>query len=248
MMIFDWFKDKVAVIPIEGNISGSQGMGLLPNMMQSSVSKAEDYLEKVRENDKYKGLILEINSPGGSPYKSKKLADMIDKLNVFKVAVIEEQAASGAYWIASACDMIVSDDLSNVGGVGTISIRPDFSDMMDKLGIKMDVEGRGKFKDEGLPFSHPSEEEKEHREDVVEEINEMFKEYIKKNREIKDEDVFESKVYLGREAKKAGLVDHLGDRDTALRLFENRTGIKKYKVKDFRKEMEKGPSLLSLLR
>jgi len=248
-MIFDWFKDKVAILPLEGPITESQGMGLFPSFMQSSISRMEEYLEEIEEDKKYKGLILEINSPGGSPYKSRQLARKISNLNIFKVALIEEQGTSGAYWIANSCDVIVADELSSVGGIGTISIRPDFTDFLDKFGIKMDVQEEGKYKDEGMPFSKVTEEEKEHRKKMIKEINDMFKRYIKSKRDInKGSEAFEGKVFLGTKAKKEGLVDYLGGRNKSLQILQKRTGLKDFVVKDFKEEINKRPSLLDLLR
>lgn len=247
-MIFDWFKDKIAIIPIKGPIMEGQG-GLLGSLGGSSVSQAENILEKIADKSRYKALILEINSPGGSPYKSRNLARKIERLDLFKVALIEEQCASGGYWIASSCDVIVADELSSVGGVGTISIRPDFSDLLDRLGIKFDIQSEGEFKKEGMPFSKMTEEGKEHRKEMVSETNNIFKEQIKKRRGIDEEsEVFEGKVFLGREAKKVDLVDYLGDKKKAVKIVEKNLGSKDLKVKDFSEEMRRGPSLLDLIR
>ena len=247
-MIFDWFKDKIAIIPIKGPIMEGQG-GLLGSLGGSSVSQAENILEKIADKSRYKALILEINSPGGSPYKSRNLARKIERLDLFKVALIEEQCASGGYWIASSCDVIVADELSSVGGVGTISIRPDFSDLLDRLGIKFDIQSEGEFKKEGMPFSKMTEEGKEHRKEMVSETNNIFKEQIKKRRGIDEgSEVFEGKVFLGREAKEVGLVDYLGDKKMAVKIVEKKLGSKDLKIKDFSEEMRRGPSLFDLIR
>ncbi len=247
-MIFDWFKDKLAIIPVEGPIMEGQG-GLMGSFSPSSVGQSEKYLDKIKDNDKYKALILKINSPGGSPYKSKQLANKVSKLDMYKVALIGEQGASGAYWLASSCDKIIADELSSVGGVGTISVQPDLSDFLDNLGIKMDIESEGKFKDEGMPFTKTSKEGKEHRKKMVREINELFKDQIKHQRNIsEDSEVFEGKVFLGKDAKRIGLVDHLGDEEKAVRIIEKETGLKDLKKKDFGKKMKQGPSLLDFIR
>ncbi len=247
-MIFDWFKDKVAIIPVEGPIMEGQG-GLMGSIGPSSIGQSEEYLDKIKDNDKYKALILKINSPGGSPYKSKQLAKKVSDLDIFKVALIGEQGTSGAYWLASSCDKIVADELSSVGGVGTISVSPDLSDFLDNLGIKMDIQSEGKFKDEGMPFTKTTEEGKEHRKEMVGEINDLFTDQIKHQRDIDDDsEVFEGKVYLGKDAKDIGLVDHLGGEKEAMDLIERKTGLKDLKKKDFGKEMNKGPSILDFIR
>ncbi len=242
------FKDKLAVIPVEGPIMDGN-FGLFPSLMRPSIGLVEEYLEKIRKDKRCKGLILEVNSPGGSPYKSKQLANKIDSLDMYKIAVIQEQGTSGAYWIASVCDKIVADELSTIGGVGTISIRPDLTDFFEKFGINIDVQGEGKFKGEGMPFSKMTEEEKEHRKKMIKDINEHFKKQIMQRRGLpKDSEVFESKVFLGNEAKEVGLIDHIGERDTAIKIFERDTGLSGLKVKDFGKDMRKGPSLLDFIR
>ena len=247
-MFLNRFKDKLAVIPIEGPIIDGK-IGLLPSFMKSSIEQVEDYIDKIREDKHYKGLILEINSPGGSPYKSKQLARTIDSLDIFKVALIQEQGTSGAYWVASVCDKIIADELSTIGGIGTISIRPDITNLLKKLGVDIDVETEGKFKGEGMPFSEMTEEEKKHRRKMVKNMNDLFKMQIKEKRNIKkNSEVFEGKVFLGREAKKVGLVDHLGGRDMAKSVFKKNTGLTKVKLKDFGEEMRKGPSLLDFIR
>ncbi len=247
-MILGLFKEKVAVIPIEGPIMESPG-GLFSPFGSSTVGKVEKYIEKIKDKSKYKALLLEINSPGGSPYTSKRISQLVSKLDLFKVALIEEQCTSGAYWLASSCDIIVADELSSVGGVGTISIRPDLTDFLDKLGIKFDIQSEGKFKDEGMPFSKLSEEGKKHRKKMVSEINELFKDQIKTRRGIQDNsEVFEGKVFLGREAKENRLVDRLGGKEEALKTIKDSLGTEDIKVKDFGEEIRKGPSLLDIIR
>lgn len=247
-MVFGWFKDKVAIVPVEGPIMGGQG-GLFGSFSSSSLDQAETYLKKIDDKSRYKALILEINSPGGSPYKSRSFARLVERLDMYKVALIKEQGASGAYWVASSCDEIVAEELSSVGGVGTISVRPDFSDFLDRMGINFDIQSEGKYKDEGMPFSRMTEEGKEHRKEMVSEINEIFKEQIKRRRNIAEgSEVFEGKVYLGKDAKEVGLVDYIGGREEAMKLIEKRTGGSDFKIKDFGKDMRKGPSLLDFIR
>ena len=80
-----------------------------------------------------------LNSPGGTPFASKEIAMSIENMDKPAIAWVREYAASGAYWIASACDEIVADELSTVGSIGAMSIRPDISELM-----KIMASGRGK--------------------------------------------------------------------------------------------------------
>ncbi|RZN63462.1 S49 family peptidase [Methanonatronarchaeum sp. AMET6-2] len=206
-------------------------------------------MDKVRENDRYKAVVFEINSPGGSPYKSKEIGDKIEEMDKFTVASIGEVGASGAYWIASACDLVLAEKLSTVGSIGTLSVRPDFSELLKKIGIEMDVESKGRYKEFGMPFTEPTEEEKEVREKVLNNINNMFKEHVQDNRNIKDDgDVFEGKVYLGDEALEVGLIDEIGGREEAIEACKKEIGKEELTVFDFSEKIGKGPSIKDLFK
>ncbi|WGI16746.1 S49 family peptidase [Methanonatronarchaeum sp. AMET-Sl] len=239
-------RKRLAIIPIEGPIVGQSSGGGLSTLFRSPVAEAEEYLDKVIANDRYKAVVFEINSPGGSPYKSKDIGDKIEEMDKFTIACIGEVGASGAYWIASACDVVFAEKLSTVGSIGTLSVRPDFSELLKKLGIDVDVESKGRYKEFGMPFSEPTDEEKEVREKVLNNINNMFIEHVKKNRKIEDDgDVFEGKVYLGDEALEVGLIDRIGGRKEAIELAKKETGQDLTKF-DFTEKIGKGPSLRDL--
>ncbi len=248
-MLWDKFKNKLAVVPLEGTIMGGGQSMFSPLPSQSPIEKAKSILEKISDKKRYRGLVLVINSPGGSPFLSKELGDLVEDLDLYSVACIKEIGASGGYWVACSCDEIVCDELSTVGGVGTLSIRPDLSDFLEELGIDLDVKSEGRFKEFGLPFLEPSEEEENQRERVLEEINNKFKQHVMESRGLSgDEEVFEGKVYLGEEAKEEGLVDYLGDKDKAIDVCVEGTGYSDLKTVDYKKKMREGPSLLELIR
>lgn len=248
-MLFKRFKNKLAIIPLNGPIMGGGQSLFSPVSTQSSVEQVKSFLKEIKNRKRYRGLVLEINSPGGSPFLSKELGELVEGLDVYTVANVKEVCASGGYWVACSCDEIVGDELSTVGGVGTLSVRPDFSDFLDKLGVDFDVKSAGKFKEFGLPFSEPSREEEEQREKVLDKVNELFRKQVRESRDIdEDKDVLEGKVYLGEEAEELGLVDCLGDREKAIEVCERGCGYRDLAVVDFGEKMRKGPSLLDFIR
>ena len=99
-----------------------------------------DREDKSREKrEAIKEMVFEINSPGGTPFASKEIATCIENMDKPAIAWVREHAASGAYWIASACGEIVAYELSTVGDIGVMSIRPDIGELMKKFGIDVET-------------------------------------------------------------------------------------------------------------
>jgi protease-4 len=236
--------NKIALLPIKGMITSERsplgGMG-----MTSSMEIAQ-LLGEIRRKKGIKALILEINSPGGSPYACKEIAEMLKSIGKPVVAWLKEVAASGAYWIASAADVIIADSMSTIGSVGVTSIRPDFSKLLNKLGIDMDVVASGAHKTYSLPFKALTPEEKHEdrqlRQEEIEIIQRSFLNEVKENRRLMDEAVGQissGKIYLGEQAKNLGLVDELGGREEAFGIAAKKAGITRYGTIDYTKKLEK---------
>ncbi len=162
------------------------------------------------------------------------------------MAWLKEVAASGAYWIASAADVIVADSMSTIGSVGVISIRPDFSKLLNKLGIDMDVVASGTHKTFSLPFKALTPEEKHEdrqlRQEEIEIIQRSFLAEVKGNRHLTEEvaeQISSGKIYLGEQAKSLGLLDELGGREKAFEIAAKKAGITRYGIIDFTGKLEK---------
>lgn len=236
--------NRIALLPIKGVIISERsplgGMG-----MTSSVEIAQ-LLGEIRRKKGIKALILEINSPGGSPYACREIAEALKSVGKPVVAWLKEVAASGAYWIASAADVIVADSMSTIGSVGVISIRPDFSKLLNKLGIDMDVVASGAHKTFSLPFKSLTPEEKHEdrqlRKEEIEIIQRSFLDEVKGNRHLTEEAVEQissGKIYLGEQAKGLGLIDELGGREKAFEFAAQKAGIARYGTMDYTKKLEK---------
>lgn len=235
---------KIALVPIKGLIVSEKSP--LPAMRTISSVQIVQLLGEIRRNKGIKALVLEINSPGGTPFPCGEIAEAIKSVSKPTVAWIREVAASGGYWIASAADSIVAGSLSSVGSVGVTSIRPDFSELLKKIGIDVDAVASGIHKLFGLPFKPLTPEEKQEdrqrREEEIRTIQQSFLEEIKGKRQLTEEVIKEisfGKTYLGRQAKNLGLVDELGGREKALEIAAQNANITKYRVVDYTKKLER---------
>ena len=232
-------KGSIAIIPIKGMITSEESAF---GLMAASTVLIKD-IEEAEIKRKIKAVIFEINSPGGTPFASKEIATCIENMDKSAIAWVREYAASGAYWIASACDEIVADELSTVGSIGAMSIRPDISELMKKFGIEVETLRTGIYKGLGLPYEKPTEEERELMKKELDEIQDNFLNAVAKNRKLDDAKMKElstAKVYLGREAKDMGLIDHLGGKELAIRIAKERSGIRKEKIIDYGERKRKG--------
>ncbi|MGB3459603.1 MAG: signal peptide peptidase SppA [Halobacteriota archaeon] len=232
-------KGSIAIIPIKGMITSEESAF---GLMAASTVLIKD-IEEAENKRKIKAVIFEINSPGGTPFASKEIATSIENMDKPAIAWIREYAASGAYWIASACDEIVADELSTVGSIGAMSIRPDIGELMKKFGIEVETLRTGRYKGMGLPYEKLTEEERELMKKELDEIQDNFLNAVAKNRKLDDAKMKElstAKVYLGREAKDMGLIDLLGGKELAIRIAKERSGIRKEKIIDYGERKRKG--------
>jgi protease-4 len=236
-------KGLIGIIPIKGMLVSEDTSMFGAFSVSSASTGIIKSIEKVEKSRKIKAVIFEINSPGGTPFPSKEIATGIKNMEKGSVAWIREYATSGAYWIASACDEIVADELSVVGSIGAMSIRPDISELMRKFGIDAETITTGIYKGLGLPYKKATDEERELLKKELDEIQGSFLNGVKKNRKLDEARVKElalGKVYLGREAKEMGLIDHIGGKELAIRIAKERSGIKGEKIIDFEKRKRRG--------
>ena len=201
-----------------------------------------------------KGLILEINSPGGDAYATKKIAEKLEELKkkgIPIVACIDEVGASGAYWLASEANYIVADDFSVVGSIGLIASYLQFSELMKKLGIKYERIVFGKYKDMMSPFRNLTPEEKKLIEHKLKYIYEYFVRVVAKNRHLNYsyvKSLATGEIYFGYEAVRNGLIDKIGDINTCKELIakELNTSVNNLNFKTYKAYKEKEFNLFGL--
>ncbi len=228
----DSLTGNVALIPLKGVITGDKSTGLF----EEGVSSEEivKLIEKADNNPAIKAIIIEINSPGGSPVASDEIAQALKKTNKTTVAWIREVGASGGYWVASATDHIVANRMSVTGSIGVIASYLDFSKFIERYNVSYERMVSGKYKDLGTPFRELTNEERALFQKVLDDLRDEFIDEVAANRGMQRKDVEKLATglfYLGSDAKNLGLVDELGGKDEAISYIERQTGIRVQIVK-----------------
>jgi protease-4 len=221
------FGEGVAIIPLYGTISSSQGTGLFAEQM-ATPQNFKEMLDKSASDGSIKAVVIEINSPGGSVVASDEIAVAIKEFEKPTVAWVGEMGASGGYYVASSCDYIVADQASVVGSIGVISIFPEYSRLLEKIGVNMTVIKGGEYKDFSTGFRPLTGEEEEMMEEMIEEIYDQFLTIVSDNRNLSKDyvgTIAEGKIYSGRKAHEIGLVDEVGSRDEAISIAAHLGGI-----------------------
>lgn len=223
--------NKIAIVPIKGAIT------------QSTTEKIINQLNSAEKDSTVKGIILQINSPGGSAVSSKQMAEKVSSIEKPTTALIEEVGASGAYWVASAADTIVADPLSVTGSIGVAGSYLEFANLLQDYNITYQRLVGGRYKDTGSPYKELTEREREVLQAKIDIIHKYFIVSVSKNRDM-DVGKFASGIfYLGAEAHKIGLVDHLGNKALAINLTKQAAGIEKAKLVTYKEKT----SILSIL-
>ncbi|TWI34363.1 S49 family peptidase [Paracoccus sulfuroxidans] len=200
---------RVAVVRLQGaiGISGRGGPGL-------SDAGLAPMLERAFKRKKPVAVALIVNSPGGSPVQSSLIGARIRRLaeehDVPVHAFVEDVAASGGYWLASAADFIWADESSVLGSIGVISAGFGFTELIHKVGVERRVHTAGRSKSMLDPFRPETPEDVARLERLLGPIHTAFKQQILKrrgNRLPPDRDLFTGEIWTGLEAVELGLAD-----------------------------------------
>ncbi len=228
---------NIAYILVEGVITLGASAGVPFQQQIANANVIVSNIESANENDNIKAIILEINSPGGTAVASKMIADALEKVEKPKIALIREIGTSGAYWVASATDQIIADELSITGSIGVIGSYLEFAELFEDYGVGYQRLVSGKYKDIGTPLKRLTGEEERLLQSRLDEVHEFFIKEVKKNRDIKENDeVFSGIFFLGTEAKELGLIDVFGDKETAVNLAKELAGVSKEDIVEYREE------------
>tara|TARA_Y100000310_G_C20558718_1_gene751924 strand:+ start:94 stop:1002 length:909 start_codon:yes stop_codon:yes gene_type:complete len=209
--------DQIAIIPVQGMITLDGSSSLLTSTTSGSniVSK----IESANENDDVKAIILEINSPGGTVMGSKVVADAIKDTDKPVVAYISEYGTSGAYWIASQSDLIISDELSIVGSISVVGSYLEFSGLLNDYNVTYQRLVTGQYKDIGTPYKELTSTEEAQIQERLDSIHDFFISEVAEGRDMSAseiEELSDGLFYLGLNAVNNGLVDELGNKDYAI--------------------------------
>jgi protease-4 len=211
-------EDRIALIRIEGVILDAQ--------------ETIGELKKYGENPSVKAIVLRIDSPGGGVVPSQEIYDAVrrvrTKSNKAVIASMGSVAASGGYYIAAATDRIVANPGTLTGSIGVIMETANVEGLLQKIGVEGVVVKSGKYKDIGSPLRKMSDEERHLMQTVMDDVHMKFIEAVAEGRSLEVHEVqalADGRIFTGRQAKDAKLVDELGNLDDAIQLAADVVGI-----------------------
>ena len=184
-------------------------------------------------------VLFVFNSPGGSVVATREIYQSVDELEKPKVSYFREVAASGAYYVASGTDYIVSDPDALTGSIGVIATFAEMGGLFEKLGINVTAIKSGEHKDIGSSYRNMTAEEQAILQSVVDEIYSEFRGVVLENRKgrldmAKFEEVSDGRILSGRQAQKVGLVDEVGSKRDAVMKAADLAGIEYAGPEDIR--------------
>src|SRR3989344_3626661 len=219
---------NIAVIPVSGIIVTEAEESVFTSSGYAVSSRITEKIEKANKDRSIRAIIVEINSPGGSPVGSDEIAVAIEKSEKPVVALIREIGASGGYWVAAPADVIVAHRNSLVGSIGVIASYVEFPDLLTRFNATYNRLVAGKYKDAGTPYKEMTKEEEMLFQKLLDELYEDFINHVATYRKLDHDYVKELAtgwVYTGREAKELRLIDELGGREKAIEIIENDLNI-----------------------
>lgn len=227
-------EDKIAIIYCDGEIvSGESGD---ENMGSETIAKA---IKKVRLDDKYKAIVLRINSPGGSAMASDVIWREVVLAKKAKPVIVSmgSVAASGGYYIAAPADVIVAEPNTITGSIGVFGLMINAKELLNnKLGINVETVKFGEYADLGSVDRPLTTAERAIIQRGVDRIYDDFITKVAEGRKLKKEQVdsiAQGRVWAAIDAKKIGLVDEFGGLDKALEIAKTKAKITDCRVISF---------------
>ena len=215
---------RIAVVPVRGVIGGA--------IHTADLVKT---LDRARENQRIRAVVLDIASPGGDAVASETLYLAVRRLAEAKpvVAWIRSVGASGSYFLACGATRILAFPAALVGSIGVISVRPVLADALRRLGTRVRVIKTGPFKDLGAPWREPTEDDLAKERELVDGMFRHFTTAVREARNFDDlalSKVTTGEVWLADRALDLGLVDGLAEEEAALDEAKNLAGLPRRKV------------------
>ena len=199
--------------------------GVIAHDSAASADAVTTGLQDAFKDKRTQGVILRINSPGGSPVQAGYINDEIRRLrakypNIPLYAVVEDICASGGYYVAVAADRIYVDKSSIIGSIGVLMDGFGFTGTMDKLGVERRLLSAGENKGFLDPFSPILEAHKEHAQQMLDQIHLQFINVVRQGRgkRLKETpDMFSGLLWVGQKSIDLGLADAYGNVDYVAR-------------------------------
>ncbi|KQC08285.1 MAG: hypothetical protein APR54_04860 [Candidatus Cloacimonas sp. SDB] len=226
-------QDQIAVVYLQGEILESD---LTYGAQFINFEKVDKILDKLETNPLVKGVVLRINSPGGSALESEIIHDRILKLKEHKTVIISMSnvAASGGYYISAPGDLIFADPFTITGSIGVATIIPNFKQMADKIGISTDPIKKGKYVDVFNPFVEPDAATFKALKLSSDNIYSEFLSRVSEGRSIDLEElknIAGGRVWSSNYALDSGLIDEIGILRDAVNKAAELAGLTDFQIK-----------------
>lgn len=211
-------EDRIALIRVEGVI------------LDAKDTVAE--LKRFGDSSSVKAIVLRIDSPGGGVVPSQEIHDAVQRVRSKQkktvVASMGTVAASGGYYIAAAADRIIANPGTLTGSIGVIMELVNLEGLLKKVGVEGIVVKSGHYKDMGSPFRKMSPDDRRILQTVMDDVHNQFIEAVAEGRSLDVAVVrklADGRIFTGRQAVDAKLVDELGNLDDAVRIAADLVGI-----------------------
>lgn len=214
---------KIALIEVEGLLANARTGGML-QPQENKLSLFTEQLEKAEKDKSVKAVVLRINSPGGTVTCSDTMYEQIrrfrQKTGKPVIASGQEVMASGAYYLATACDEIYAQPTSLVGSIGVIFSSFTVDSALGKIGIKPEVVKSGPMKDMASPLKPWTVDERAIMQSMVDQYYQRFVTVVQDKCNITDSDkaklATDGRIFSGTQALEMGLLDKVGLLDDAI--------------------------------
>lgn len=217
-------RGDIAIVPIHGTMMRGVSPVLAKMFGLTDTAVLRNTIEELTENDNVRGILLDVDSPGGSASGIEEASEAVYRANEKKpvYAHVEGLMASAAYWVGSQARTIVASNSSKIGSIGVYLPIVDSSENYKAQGIHVELikNKEATYKGAGFEGTSLSNEQKEYMQDMVQDIFSDFKSGVLRSRpKIKDESM-QGQVFLGKRAKEKGLVDINGSFGDSVKLLE----------------------------
>jgi len=238
--------DKLLMIQIQGAITETDEPVVLGLDKEGTAARVREELDAAREDSAVRGILLRIDSPGGTATASDIIYDEIRRFkserDIPVVAQFMGTAASGGYYVAMAADEVRAHPTSVTGSIGVIFVGANIVGLMDKLGIENQTLVAGKHKDAGFPLRRMSRDERAHLQSVLDDLHDRFKGVVDAGRPelsaAQVERLADGSIYSAPQALENGLIDAVGSLEDAIASLEARAGLTEAEVITYARRSE----------
>jgi protease IV len=245
---------KILMLDLDGVLSEEAETGALGfASRESAVARTREQLERARDDEQVRAVLVRIQSPGGTVTASDILYHEIlrfkEETHRPVIAQCMGVCASGAYYAAMAADRVLVHPTSVTGSIGVLLSSLSFAGLMDKLGVEDQTLTSGPFKDAGSPWRRMSPAERQQLQSVVDDLYARFLEVVRQGRPALDAEAVrrlaDGRIYTAHQALAAGLVDGIGYLQDAVAELKERAHLEQARVVVYHRPREWSENLYS---